>query len=377
MHLFHKYNKIKLSKIVKIISGQAPPSSSYNKKHGFPFLRVNDFRDIFPESDTLTTEPIKICQENDILISTAGTIGLVNLADKKYCIARGVYAIRPDLEMIDTKFLFFYLKSFKAELEFFSTGTVVKIITIDTINNLELVMPPLSVQKQIGYVLENIAIFGTKINELTSISKQLKKSIFYDIFQDSKHNTKKLSELATITRGKFTHRPRNDSRFFGGKVPWIQINDISKAKSYQIKEYSSTLSDKGVDVSLIFPKGTICLSIAATIGKVGILNFDSAFPDSIVGISPETLNPKFLLYHLIYLQEELLFKSTESTQKNINYGVLNDVDIIIPTKIELEKFLNIFKLIDDLDSKIYFYNDLHNKLFSSVINQMEKNVDIN
>lgn len=43
------------------------------------------------------------------------------------------------------------------------------------------------------------------------------------------------------------------------------------------------------------PKGTIVLAIAANIGITAILDFDSAFPDSIVGITP-----KNNVYHAVF-----------------------------------------------------------------------------
>ena len=86
-------------------------------------------------------------------------------------------------------------------------------------------------------------------------------------------------------RGKSKHRPRNDKKLYDGKYPFIQTGEVSQANKY-INGYRQTLNDWGYSVSKEFPKGTLCLTIAANVGDVAILNFNACFPDSIVGIVP-------------------------------------------------------------------------------------------
>ncbi|WP_201766282.1 restriction endonuclease subunit S [Rickettsia gravesii] len=77
-------------------------------------------------------------------------------------------------------------------------------------------------------------------------------------------------------------------------MPFIQTGDIPKSSSY-VRYYKQTLNEKGLKVSRLFPKGTIVLAIAANIGITAILDFDSVFPDSIVGITP-----KNNVYHAVF-----------------------------------------------------------------------------
>ncbi len=109
-------------------------------------------------------------------------------------------------------------------------------------------------------------------------------------------NAKKVKYFATILRGKFSHRPRNDPRFYGGEYPFVQTGDVANAEKY-IKKYSQTLNDEGLKVSKEFPSGTLVMTIAANIGDMAILNFDACFPDSIVGFVPrDDVNLNFLYY---------------------------------------------------------------------------------
>src|SRR6202043_899753 len=77
--------------------------------------------------------------------------------------------------------------------------------------------------------------------------------------------TKPLADVVTLERGKFSHRPRNEPRFFGGDHPWIQIAEIEASNKY-IRDWRETLNDDGLAISKKFPSGPLLISIAATIG---------------------------------------------------------------------------------------------------------------
>lgn len=115
----------------------------------------------------------------------------------------------------------------------------------------------------------------------------------------------KLEELGKLERGRSKHRPRNDPKLFGGIYPFIQTGDIANARMY-ITQHKQNLSDLGKAQSKLFSKGTLCITIAANIGKVAILSYDCCFPDSVVGFTPNKLtNSEFIYYLMGTLQKEL------------------------------------------------------------------------
>jgi len=87
--------------------------------------------------------------------------------------------------------------------------------------------------------------------------------------QALKGETQRLEDVASLERGKFSHRPRNDPHFFGGDHAWIQIAEIESSHKY-IYRWTETLNDTGLAISRKFPAGTLLISIAATIGAVGV-----------------------------------------------------------------------------------------------------------
>jgi type I restriction enzyme S subunit len=77
-----------------------------------------------------------------------------------------------------------------------------------------------------------------------------------------KENTKpieweiyRLDEIASIERGKFSARPRNDPQYYGGNIPFLQTGDVSNSNGF-VTSYRQTLNEAGLGVSRLFEKGT-------------------------------------------------------------------------------------------------------------------------
>ncbi len=128
----------------------------------------------------------------------------------------------------------------------------------------------------------------------------------------------RVKQATKILRGKFTHRPRNDPSLYDGKYPFIQTGSVSRAHKF-ITEYNQTLNEQGFLVSKLFPKGTLCMTIAANIGDVAILDFEACFPDSIVGFVPNHFVERDYLFMLFKcLKAEFLCDAPVNTQGNLN-----------------------------------------------------------
>lgn len=142
---------------------------------------------------------------------------------------------------------------------------------------------------------------------------------------------KNLEEIAEVDRGKFSIRPRNDPRFFGGEMPFVQTGDVTSAGIY-LKGFSQTLNAEGVKVSKVFPKNTILITIAANIGECCLTQFDVACPDSVVGIVPKSdkVDPYWLLLSLKTKKDDLESCATQNAQKNINLQVLKPLKLLTP-----------------------------------------------
>jgi len=141
----------------KLIMGQSPPSSSYNKnKEGIPFLQGNaDFGDIYPDVFIIyTMKPSKIAEKGDILISVRAPVGDINLSPQKICIGRGLSAVR--VLKGNNIFYFYWFIKIKNRLEAISKGSTFKAITKNELNNLDIPVVPFSEQQKIAEILSTV-----------------------------------------------------------------------------------------------------------------------------------------------------------------------------------------------------------------------------
>jgi len=148
---------------------------------------------------------------------------------------------------------------------------------------------------------------------------------------------KQLRHIATVLRGKFTHRPRNDPAFYDGDFPFIQTGDITGAGRF-ITRFKQTLNERGIAVSKQFPKGTLVMAIAANIGDVAILNFPAYFPDSMVGLVPKQGIDLTFLYHLmVAMKQPMMMTATINTQMNLNVDQICSLTAPCPPQDEQQR----------------------------------------
>ena len=160
----------------------------------------------------------------------------------------------------------------------------------------------------------------------------------------------KLKYITDVSRGLFNHRPRNDSRLYDGKYPFIQTGDVARAKKY-ITTYSQTLNENGASVSKLFPKGTMTMTIAANVGDIAILGFDAYFPDSVVGFTVEKgFNENYVYYLFKSLKESFIRASIVSTQLNLN--IERSKEILVPVTYAKHEQQQIATYLDNKCAKI-------------------------
>lgn len=172
---------------------------------------------------------------------------------------------------------------------------------------------------------------------------------------------KTLNELGDFQRGKSRHRPRNDPALFsGGKHPLIQTGEIKEANLY-ITAHSTAYNDFGLAQSKLWPKNTLCITIAANIAETALLNYPMCFPDSVVGFNAYAKQSSELFMHYVftYIRRAIQNSATGSIQDNINIEYLTSLKFKIPIKNYQDK---IAAVLSALDAKIDCNNRINAEL---------------
>ncbi|HCS4221443.1 TPA: restriction endonuclease subunit S [Klebsiella aerogenes] len=312
---------------------------------------------------------------DDIIISTVrpnlNTVAIVPKELDGAIASTGFCVLRPNKEIVDTKYLFHYIKSddFVNKLVKLATGANYPAVSDKIIKEQQLKKISLCEQKNIAAILDKAEGIRQKREQATKLADDFLRTIFLEMFGDPVENPKgwqrmKFSEVGTLDRGKSKHRPRNAPELLGGIHPLIQTGDVANSGGY-ITEYFSTYSDIGLAQSKMWKNGTLCITIAANIAKTGILTFDACFPDSVVGFQPnQHVEVEFIQHWLGFLQKQLEETAPEVAQKNINLAILRDLDVIVPDKALQMKFKCVVKKVRELKEKYHNFPDIQSVLSS-------------
>ncbi len=149
------WEMVKLGEVSEVISGQSPKGEYYNSNgEGLAFYQgKTEFTELkIGEPKKWTTQVTKEAYKNDILMSVRAPVGPVNFAIQHCCIGRGLAAIRVG-EKVENVFVFNYLKSIQDKIKG-SGGAVFDSINRQQISDLQIPLPPLSVQQEIVAQIE-------------------------------------------------------------------------------------------------------------------------------------------------------------------------------------------------------------------------------
>lgn len=170
------YETKKLKDCAIIIAGQSPESKYYNTSgDGIPFFQGKaDFGELYPTVRVYCSQPTKIAEKDDILLSVRAPVGPTNLSPGRVCIGRGLAAIRPSPD-INLRYLLHYFRFFEAKLSAKGTGTTFKAITQAIINNLDVPAPSLPEQERIVTRIEELfSQLDVSVSELRTVKERLK-----------------------------------------------------------------------------------------------------------------------------------------------------------------------------------------------------------
>ena len=138
-----------LSDIAVITMGQSPKGESYNEDGvGTVFFQGRaEFGFRFPTRRLYTTDPKRMAQANDALMSVRAPVGDMNVAYEDCCIGRGLGAIRS--KDGHQSFVLYTMFALREQLNVFNgEGTVFGSINRDALNSMPVDIPPKEIMDQ-------------------------------------------------------------------------------------------------------------------------------------------------------------------------------------------------------------------------------------
>ena len=269
-----------------------------------------------------------LLKKGDLLVARTGaTFGKTMLFDENYPAIFASYLIRlrfPEESLIP-EFYWAFAQSDKywEQARSLMTGGGQPQFNGNALTQIKIPLPPLEVQREIVAEIEG---YQKVIDGARAVLENYRPNILIN----PDWPMVRLGDVSEIQRGKFSYRPRNEPRFYGGKYPFIQTGDIVRANGGKIT-YSQTLNQDGLEVSKLFSPPLVVITIAANIGDTAVLDFPSCFPDSVVGLIPKAgIDVRFLELTMRTKKQYLNDIAPQAAQKNINIEILKTVEIPMP-----------------------------------------------
>ncbi|MBV4496852.1 restriction endonuclease subunit S [Pseudomonas sp. SWRI12] len=232
------------------------------------------------------------------------------------------------------------------------TGSAQPQITRQSLSQVSIRLAPLTEQTRITQKLDELlaiaASLKARVDAIPALLKRFRQSVLaaavsgrltenwrtgdvHSANEDIHWIETPLKVLGELARGKSKHRPRNDKRLFGDKYPFIQTGQISNSTG-RINNTNIFYSDFGLAQSRLFPKDTLCITIAANIADTAVLGIEACFPDSIVGFiaNNEKCSTQFVKYLIDINKKKIEALAPATAQKNINLKVLSELAFPMP-----------------------------------------------
>ena len=310
----------------------------------------------------------KMVPPHTVLIALAGqgkTRGTVAITEIELCTNQSLCAVAVDPEIVNSYFLWHYLRGQYQTLRKISSGDGTRGgLNQNMIRNFEIPVPPIEVQSKIVELLDNFTELEAEMEakleaELEARRKQYEyyrnQLLTFDLPDGKAGKDKgarfdvkwmKLGEIGEVCMCKRIMKHQTSD---SGEIPFFKIGTFGGTPDAFIdrdlyEEYKSKFS---------YPKkGDILISASGTIGRAVIFDGkDAYFQDSnIVWID----NNESILYnkYLYYLYSIIDWKTEGGTIKRLYNGNLKATKIAVPPLSEQERIVSILDRFEALTTDL-------------------------
>ncbi|MGM8232610.1 restriction endonuclease subunit S [Enterobacter hormaechei subsp. hoffmannii] len=282
---------------------------------------------------------------NDVVLTTEAPLGEVALIkNKNVALAQRIITLRGYKNILDNKFLKYWLQSEQGqyELESRASGTTVFGIKSSILKKIPISLPPYNEQVAISSVLysidEKIDLLHRQNKTLESMAETLFRQ-WFDVDSNEKWQEKNVLDIFTLVGGG---TPKTSvAEYWTDEIPWISGGDISSAHQGYLYRTEKSISLAGLQNSSakLLPKNSTVISARGTVGKYALLARDMAFSQSNYGIVSKIGSYPFFIYLLVgFIVDDLLAAAYGSVFDTITTRTFESVNLKFPSLNSIEKF---------------------------------------
>ena len=193
-YLFNSINKTdskntkdplhKLGNFVDILSGFAFASKYFNQEKGQKLIRIRDVKRGYSKTYYSGEFDKKyFIKQDDMLIGMDGEFNIQKWGKEEALLNQRVCKITPSKECLEKSYLYYFLNNKLKLIENSTQFTTVKHLSVKTINEILIALPPLIEQQKFSKIVKKYDLI--KIKHLTSLknNKELLNSLQHQLFE--------------------------------------------------------------------------------------------------------------------------------------------------------------------------------------------------
>jgi len=291
------------------IGGSTPSkgNSLYWNSNDIPWITLEDFEnELYITSSkkyvsnlALEDKSIRIVPKNSVLMSCTATLGKVAINSIECATNQQINALKCDEKQVIPEFLAYYLSSNNSHLHYLTNNLGVQHINIPMLKRIQVIVPPLDIQRKI---LQTIKLEKIKITALSEKINTHRLNIIKYVNQNLSGIYENLENLCIENGIKIGGTPASyEYKYYhNGENLWVKISDMNGEMIYDTAKKINNLGVKNSNVKLV-KKGSPLISFKLTIGKTAIAGKDLYTNEAIMALEPKNnIDNKYLFYLFKY-----------------------------------------------------------------------------
>ena len=287
----------------------------------------------------------------DIVITHRGTLGQIVFIPQdskydRYVISQSQFRVRCNDKVLP-EYLVYYFHTPIGQHKLLSNASQVGVPALarpsSTFQQIEVVLPELSIQKCVVEIISTIQKKIANNQELNDNLEQQAQSYFQELFVDNadpEWAIGTISDLGTIVGGSTPSKAKPEYYTESG-IAWITPKDLSINKSKFVSHGANDITELGLKNSsaAIMPEGTVLFSSRAPIGYIAIAAGEVTTNQGFKSVVPKPeIGTPFVYFFLKNTLPVIEGMASGSTFKEVSGSTMKNVPAVIPDAETLAKF---------------------------------------
>ena len=378
-----------LSEAAEVVMGQSPPGDAYNSVgNGVPLLNgPTEFGPVHPSPAQWTTLPTKFANAGDVLFCVRGsTTGRQNVADRRYCIGRGLAAIRGKPDRAHTPFLRHVLARLAEDVlrEARGSGSTFPNITADRLHAQLIALPPLGEQKKIAAVLSSVDEVIEATQAVIDQLQVVKKAMMFELLTrglPGRHTRFKQTEIGEVPEewevvrmealaipdgmvgGPFGSDLTSKDYVPSPGVPIIRGGNVSMGRFHESDfVFVSDQKARSLARNAAKPGDIVMTQRGVSLGEATVIPAAPRWNAFIISqtmmrMTPDAskVSPQFLIHYTCSpcAQSWLSNHAIATGQPHLNLGIYRDLPAVVPARDEQQAIAEVLDRVSQtLDANV-------------------------